>query len=84
MSELTTQETFGQRVRRKRREKKITLIKFATMVDLLPICISLIERDELKILAVLPHKVLEIADALEENAGEMFGLADKVPFLCDK
>lgn len=70
-------ETFGERVRQRREEKKISLRKFADMVGVSPTYISQIERGEFK--PPSQEKIVEIAEILGENVDEMLALANKVP-----
>jgi transcriptional regulator with XRE-family HTH domain len=69
-------ETFGERVRRRRMERQITLRKFADMIAVSPTYISQIERDEFK--PPVEGKIREISRILGENEDEMLALADKV------
>lgn len=70
-------ETFGERVRRKRGEKNITLRKFADMVGKSPTYISQIERNEFK--PPTDGVIEKITEILGENLDEMLALADRVP-----
>lgn len=70
-------ETFGERVRQRREEKKISLRKFAVMVRVSPTYISQIERGEFN--PPSQEKIVEIAEILGENVDEMLALANKVP-----
>ena len=70
-------ETFGERVRQRREEKKISLRKFAEMVGVSPTYISQIERGEFN--PPSQEKIVEMAEILGENVDEMLALANKVP-----
>jgi transcriptional regulator with XRE-family HTH domain len=70
------EETFGERVRRRRMERQITLRKFADMIAVSPTYISQIERDEFK--PPVEGKIREISRILGENEDETLALADKV------
>ena len=73
---MIKKETFGERVRRKRMEKEITLRKFAEMVGASPTYISQIERDEFA--PPSEDKIRVMAKILEEDVEEMLALAEKV------
>ena len=74
---MANRETFGERVRRGRGEKQITLRKFAEMLGVSPTYVSQIERDEFK--PPVETKIREIARILGDDEDEMIALADKVP-----
>jgi transcriptional regulator with XRE-family HTH domain len=74
---MTKKETFGERVRRKRMDLKITLRKFAEMVGVSPTYISQIERDEFA--PPSESKIGEMARILNENEEELLALAEKIP-----
>ncbi|MBL8639916.1 MAG: helix-turn-helix domain-containing protein [Alphaproteobacteria bacterium] len=69
-------ETFGERVRQRREEKKISLRKFAEMVDVSPTYISQIERGEFS--PPKEEKIRLMAQILGENEDELLSLANKV------
>lgn len=70
-------ETFGERVRRRRTEKQITLRNFAKMIGVSPTYVSQIERNEFD--PPPENRIKEIANILDEDFDEMLALADKVP-----
>lgn len=70
-------ETFGERVRRKRTEKQITLRKFAEMIEVSPTYISQIERDEFD--PPPENRIKAMAEILGENVDELLALAKRVP-----
>ena len=70
-------ETFGERVRRKRTEKQITLRKFAEMIEVSPTYVSQIERDEFD--PPPENRIKAIAEILGENVDELLALAKRVP-----
>lgn len=70
-------DTFGECVRQRREEKKISLRKFAEMVGVSPTYISQIERGEFN--PPSHEKIIEMAEILGENVDEMLALANKVP-----
>lgn len=70
-------ETFGERVRRKRTEKQITLRKFAEMIEVSPTYVSQIERDEFD--PPPENRVKAIAKILGEDVDELLALAKRVP-----
>jgi transcriptional regulator with XRE-family HTH domain len=70
-------ETFGERVRRKRMEKQITLRKFAEMIDVSPTYISQIERDEFD--PPPENRIKVMAEILGDNADELLALTKRVP-----
>lgn len=72
-----TPETFGERVRRKRMEKQITLRKFADMIEVSPTYVSQIERNELD--PPSESKVAAIAKILNEDVDELLALANRIP-----
>lgn len=73
---MSNQETFGQRVRRRRMEKQITLREFAKRIHVSPTYVSQIERDEYK--PPSEATIREIAHQLDENEDELLGLAQKI------
>lgn len=70
-------ETFGERVRRKRTEKQITLRKFAEMIEVSPTYVSQIERDEFD--PPPENRIKAMAEILGENVDELLALAKRVP-----
>jgi transcriptional regulator with XRE-family HTH domain len=70
-------ETFGERVRRKRMEKQITLRKFAEMIEVSPTYVSQIERDEFD--PPPENRIKAMAEILGENMDELLALAKRVP-----
>lgn len=71
-----SKETFGQKIRSKRMEQKITLRKFSEMVKLSPTFMSKVERDE-----AIPSEenVKLMARTLGEDEAVMLSLANKLP-----
>jgi transcriptional regulator with XRE-family HTH domain len=69
-------ETFGERVRRKRQIKQITLRKFASLVNVSPTYISQIEKN--KFSPPSEEVICKISYILEENKDELLSLTNKI------
>ena len=69
-------ETFGERVRRSRQAKKITLRKFASLINVSPTYMSQIENNRFS--PPTEEVICEIARALEEDKDELLSLANKI------
>lgn len=69
-------ETFGERVRRKRQAKQITLRKFAALIDVSPTYISQIENNRFS--PPTEEIICKIAQVLEEDKDELLALVNKV------
>lgn len=69
-------ETFGERVKRKRKAKQITLRKFALLIDVSPTYISQIENN--KVSPPTEEVICKIARVLEENRDELLALVNKI------
>ena len=71
-----SEETFGERVRRRRMERQISLRKFANMIAVSPTYLFQIEWGDCK--PPVEEKIREIAKILGENEDEMLALANKI------
>lgn len=76
-SMVKRKETFGERVRRKRMEKQITLREFSKIIGVSSTYISLIELNRVK--PPVEQKIRKIAKVLDDNEDEMLVLAQKIP-----
>ena len=73
-----TAETFGERIRRKRGEKRVGLRQAAGKVDISPTFLSRVETGAEK--AIPSEKVIrKLADMLEDDFDELMALAGRIP-----
>ena len=72
----SVKETFGERLRRGRQAKKITLRKFASLINVSPTYISQIENN----ISSYPTEgvICKISRLLDENEDELLALANKI------
>jgi transcriptional regulator with XRE-family HTH domain len=69
-------ETFGERLRRGRQLKKITLRKFASLINVSPTYVSQIENNVY--LYPTEEVICKIARILEENDDELLALVNRI------
>jgi transcriptional regulator with XRE-family HTH domain len=75
---MTSNELFGSFIREKRLEKGYTLRKFAEKVDISPVLISYMERDEIKL--PTEEKIVAMAEALSMDSEELVFMAKRMPY----
>jgi len=69
-------ETFGERVRKRRQAKQITLRKFSSLINVSPAYMSQIENNRFS--PPTEEVICAIARALEEDKDELLALANKI------